>query len=571
ASWPPPSNVLKALEEFASSNSKPKTSAVDRVSWPPTDTPPISSISIFDGQILLAMPGLSLNTDQDPKEITSVELSGFEAQVDFRSWKDIFLGVKAAKANLYDRGSSYIEDAEIELRGRFKLQEFESNVFTITSKRLNSRGNFKTNIRTSKIINRNYIDSIDITIASDATANFSLLGSFLDIGGCTGDVSAKTTTKIEIPLRKDLKASLLVTGTGQSAGASLSGFNLYDSEADFTIDLDGMKFDEVRLKSKDSQFGKAKGRIGFNSKIDFDFSGKPKNLPFDMLLGVFNVPFNVVNFGLTSENLSIKGLGKPFSMNVAATSILDDFDTPATPYSHDLIPDSPVCKVNLNMDINKAGIKFEKNDGGCKRRTDHSYDGLPLNIFGHTAFNNKSGMNLNIESTNYKTLAPLSFFSQLDLTGTGSLKAIIHGPYDNIKVELDMRGGPTSIAEIPLRSVDFLGQVNSQEFLWSQVLAKTESGGQLASKGKISLNPSLDLDTDLNATQIDHVTMNKIFKKLIDKKSTLELVIDSMHSKIKGPLLNPLEYRGDVQLEASTIKDNDNMYASKFKGLIESE
>jgi hypothetical protein len=568
--WPPPQHVLDALKALTPPS---KSSSKESFQWPPSGDPPLASIILRNANLRLTFDGVSINSDQDPNEQTSVSTAGADVFIDCDSWSDIRIRSVIRKLSLFDRGRSYLEDALVQLDGRFNGDGFTSSKMTVESNRLTTEGDVSFKIIRDK--DKTKMTSIDAIISQKTTADFSLLGSFLDLGSTFGKISADSKINLSIPLQDNRKVSISVSGSGRSNGAVLDGFHMFDSEADFVIDLDGIDFKEVRIKSRTENFGKARGKLQFNNKLEYKFLAEPKNLPFDALLGVFNVPFDTLNFKVSSENLEILGTGTPFNMSVKADSNLNDFTTPTISYDHSKVPSSPTCKIKFDLRIDSSKIAYDGTGGICIASDVDNVE-LPLRFIGETTFNEKTGMDLSILSPVGFSPAPLSYFAQARLGGSGSHKTRIHGPYSTIQIDSNFVVANFSVEQILLGELSATTKVVDGKLLWVDTHIVTPDGGTVHSpSGSIKFNPDPLMEAKLVAKDVNPTLVKSILNiNQRNKKylfNGLQFGITSFDADLVGPLMRPLFYEGKVNFSFVDIRDDVQEFASLFAGQLDSQ
>lgn len=568
AFWPPPEKVLTALKAFEPQGRE--TNQESPAQWPPKPSPPFSSMSIHNAAIKVTLPGLSLNSDQELTEETTISTEGVSLLIDFNGWRDIKVNADIKKFSVWDRGRSYFEDATLQLDGALRGDTFRSSSMKLTSPRLTTEGDIKLAIQTNG--RSRIIDSITFHATQNSDLDFSLIGSTLDLGSTFGSVSGHTQTQIDIPIATGGEPKLLVKGLVQSRGAVFSAFHLYDSEADLEIDLSSITFKEVRIKSGSKSFGKGQGKLHLDKELNFEFSAKPDKLPFDMLLGVFNVPFDVVNFGLTSQNLELSGKGDPFAMKVTADGILSDFNTPNIKYDHKKFPKSPVCDIHFDLKIDQKKLSYDGTGGKCRGGEDEDKTSFPLEFAGVTTFDEREGMDLMIASPLEFNPAGLSYFSQTPLEGIGSLATRIHGPYDRIVVDTTVSLQSTKIANVPVDALSVDTSIADGAITWKNLIIAPAGSGPLVSKsGSIAFDDNLSMKADIQGSQLNRDFMLPMMKALTgNEDSSLEFNLESLEARLEGPLLKPFTYRGTIAIDATKVKDDVNLYASRIHAKIES-
>ncbi len=566
ATWPPPPELLAALKALEPKTPNQKETPA---AWPPKQDPPLSSLTIHNAALRLKFDGVAINAEQDPKEITSITTEGMELQIDFRGWREIKISTSIDKLNLADRSMSYFEDANLSLSGTLRSGKFTSNQFSIKSPRIASDGSLDIGLETEGP--QHYISNVRIGGDVEARADFSVLGSFIDLAGTRGMLRGKTRYDIKIPVLEDKAATLDIKGTATSENAAIYDFNLYQSEADFSIDMDGMIFNDIRIKSQGKVFSKGKGKLLFNSELGYDFHLKPEGLPLDMLLGIFNVSFDFLNLKMNSEDLSIQGRGDPFRMTVTADTSLRDINLPNIIYDHSKFPQPPQCKLNLNLAIDSKEIKFDGTQGSCRTGESGGDVSFPLNISGITIFNDKRGMDLSFSSPRDFNPAVLNYFSQTDLSGSGIMSTRVHGSYSDIKINTDINIDNFMLGSVQLGKFSAFTKVDGSELSWQNLSLLPHSGGILSSpNGTLQLDDTLKMKADLHAADIDKTIVEGVIKEYAGPKSKLQFQLKRLEAKFDGDIRKPLLNHGDTKFEINSILQNEQEYASSLSATLRS-
>jgi autotransporter translocation and assembly factor TamB len=579
ANWPPPDNFLMAFEKLT--GERQKTDISGKLVWPPQGLPPVANLRLHNAQLHVAISGLSINVLQDPNEVTYVDVAGLNGDVDFRSWKDAIVNVDAAMFNLSDRSLTYIEDAKVELRGRLKGYDFTASHFSIDSKRVRSQGDLVLEFETKRQGPLSLLTGLVLKSTQNTDGDFSILGSFLDLPGTYGAISAHSETRLEIPLlaedpaasrkngeeKKKAKSGELssavkleVKVSGKSHSAALDQFNFYDSEAEMTIDLNGITFHDVRIMSREKSYGRAKGTLAFNEAVDYDFTGQLFELPMSMLLGVFNVGFDALDLGLSSDKVTLKGKGDPFHMSVSGQTTLSQIVAPTLHYNHDLFPVAPSCRTQLALAIDKSGINFESTDGVCGILLDKQLQArAPLNFSGTTTFNDKTGLDLRIRLGQISNLDFLNYFTQQPLTGTGDVDVHVKGPYSRVNVGIQSKLSNVQMDQWGLGEVKFLGDMSSTQLTIKELTA-VRDGGRLQGLGHIKFDDQIFSELKVEAADLPSDFLEGLIASFSDHSHGLTGAIKNLRADVKGPLLQPFQYRGDLSIQITNGKTMEQSY-----------
>jgi TamB, inner membrane protein subunit of TAM complex len=563
--WPPPPEFMIALKGLGGQSDK--VSDAPPI-WPPSIPPPLSSLTISNGSINASFPGLSINSNQDPHEVTRVAAEGLNLEMKIHDWKSFTFDLNSSQTSITDLTSSYIENGDFKMRGEMVGNSFNTRIFDLKSSRINFTG--KTGIEIIRKTDSNIISDIGINIlAEDLRADLSVVGSFLDLPGCRGTITGQATTTLKIPVTSKSPLSYSTIGKVKSADARFFDFRLYESEAELDVDLDKIQFKNTKIMLGDQSVAKGNGYILFDKAVTYDFTLAPEGLPFKDLLGIFNVDFDVVNFNLTSPSLRISGIGDPFLMSVVSAASLGHFTTPSLNYDHSRHSESPQCDLDLDLRVNSKELSIVNGAGLCHIVGRDTRPGkFSLALSGFAGFDTKKGMNINLASDAFNP-APLTYFSQASLEGTGTMSTVISGPYDNVKVDINTALSETIIGSTPVGSVKASLRIDGEQVTWNKFDILTYNGGTLTSgQGRIQLNDNLDSDFTLSGNGLDHGIVGSAIRDITDGTSSVEFALKHIEGKLNGPLMTPLRWQGNLDVEVEAARDHDYSYAQLIKGTI---
>jgi hypothetical protein len=284
--------------------------------WPPQMPPPLSAIRVSNARASADFAGLSINTNSAKDELTRIAVDGFDLDVELHDWKSFTVDLNSNKTFITDSTSSYLEGGTVKIRGEMRGDKFRARKIDIQSPRLSMQGSSEIRVETKK--KSNIIEKISVALdASNIDADLSVVGSFLDIPGNRGRVDGRAGFTLGIPLDERSPAQFEARGRIKSHDARFYDFRLYDTESDFKVDLDSFELMNTRIMLGEEVVAKGGGTIAFDKAVTFKFNLSPDKLPFSNLLGIFNVDTDVVDFNLTSPQLSISGTGDPFNMHVS--------------------------------------------------------------------------------------------------------------------------------------------------------------------------------------------------------------------------------------------------------------
>ncbi len=565
-SWPPPKEFVDALRAI---EPKPHQNTTKNPTWPPSQPPPLSGLRFSNATITGTIPGLSLNTNQNPNEYTKITTDGLNANIEIHDWKSFSLDVNSGHTFITDSTSSYLEDGDLKIRAEMRGNQLNVRKLELRSPRLNLDGTSEISIKTAKKTNE--IESLLVAIDARALeADLSIVGSFLDITGNRGKISGSAQTNLKIPITSRDPLKFKTQGHIKSHDARFYDFRLYETDTDFSVDLKKFELSNTKIMLGNKIVAKGSGEIAFDKTISYGFDLAPQELPFYDLLGIFNVDFDVLNFKLSSSSLKLNGTGDPFKMSVTSNAALTNFETPTTDYDHSRHAEQPQCDMELALNVNSSGLDITKGTGWCHiKGTDSTPGKFPLNVGGRTAFNTAAGIDLTLKSDAFNP-APLAYFSQMSMHGLGNLTTRIHGPYDGVKVDIKTKISDTILGSTPIGDINADFTIDSDKVHWRDIDIQTPSGGNIKSpKGSIMLDENMTIDFSASAASIDHGIIKSAMGDLTQNKSDLEFVLSIIDAKLKGPILSPLRWQGMAKIKIDSLRDSQNYFAKSLSGTIE--
>lgn len=564
ATWPLPPDFLAAFK--ALQPAEPKT--ISQFEWPPPFPPPFASVKVSNASIMAQLDGLSINSNQDPKEITRISAEGLSLNAEFVDWRSFKIDVNSTNTSVTDRTSSYIENGRLNLRAEMRGKNFVGKKIEITSPRIKFFGKSNLEIKTKK--NSNLVESINTTIVGEnIDGDMSILGSFLDLPGSRGEFKASTKTLLNIPIASKNPVGFTTTGSIASKDARFFGFRLYETESDFEIDQNKFKLINTELKIGETTVAKGGGYINFDKSVSYDFNLKPNNLPFRNLMDLFNVDVDVVNFELTSPEFKISGTSSPFKMDIKSDATLTNFSTPSAEYDHSRYPVPPSCQLNLNMEVNSSSLFFRNTVGHCYTADVSGQLGrFPLSISGFATFEQSTGMDISLNSPQFNLL-PMSYFAQAKLAGKGTFESRMYGPYSGVKVVTTLDIKDVGIGTNQLAAMKVSTEVANGKLTWKDVALITRPGGLIESpQGSLTFNEHLDLDLYLTAKMVDHATVATFMRDVTDGQIQFEMAVNSLSAKLQGPAKLPLTWKGQLDVDAENIRLDSGVLAKSIKGSI---
>lgn len=446
--WPLSPKLSEYLQQRKMDDGKKDKS--EKILWPPSFELPVSKIKIFNSTFDLKFVGLDLTPKQDAEETTGLTLQKTNVDISIDGWQSINVGIDSNDASLWDSGRSFLEHSKVKTSFGLRGNRIFSDTLEVSDSRIASSGNFSGELKKKG----RFLEKIEFEVNSNFFAQATLFASFLDMDNSQGDLSGKVGVSLGFDLAENQKVDYRVKVDATSRGAVFAGFQLLDSSAQLVIDSKKVEFTNVDVKSGDKSFGKGKGSISFSEGIPFDFRLGLNKIPLGVLLGIFNVPFGLLQLNLSSESVRLEGKSEPFDMKVTALAKLDEISFKEPPRPDSAFPYSPQCTVSLGLQIGSKGIDYSGKNGQCGMQSPGvATDTSSLNFSGKTTFDDRIGMDLSFTSDKFD-LSLLSSFTQLPLSGKGSIKTRIYGPYSGVKVENIFRFGEFKLGEAGYSAIE---------------------------------------------------------------------------------------------------------------------
>ncbi len=554
--------------------------------WPPDFPLPIERIvtlnSSLDVHVPAAKPG-------DPDEI-HLQANGLNLDFEFDNWQSMEANLEINSLNFFVWNRHLVKDASLNTEIELYRNEILTNHLELASQTLNFSGKMKVlldilkekskDIKARKLV-RNLLHGVKLDLTADVkNSDLSVLGSFLDIGETGGLVEGQTTVKVDIPIQNPgHEVTWSVNGKGKSHNAQLYGFLLYDSDTTFEVDANEIRFPEITVRKDDHVFGKGRGKVGFDANVPFDFTAAPEGLPLTTLLTALKVPnFTVLDGSIVSPALRVHGAGTPFRLDVAGIANLENVSVPIITYDQSKFPTQPACQLEVKLWADDSKLDFANSHGFCTL----SKDGLPpikdalelpagasaLKLAGYTSFNAKKGMDLQIDAPNLQAKFG-EHFAQIALEGDAQVRTRVHGPYNDIKVTNTFTGKNLGAAGIPLGEasgeVTVLAGKPKVEVHFNHVqMAPEKDAVATIEKGFLRLDDEYSFEADISGKNLSGAVMNQI-GKAADPNIDLQFLLRSLKASIKGPLLYPFAYQGEITADAQEFRFNGQQYFSRLQ------
>lgn len=583
-SWPPP----WGFPGFIKSQGPASLGPEPPLQWPlfgdlPVDRVVLENASIFaDLQSFDGVPyagkWLSISSEGSDLDISLDGLDDVEAQV------------AVASLNIALGANSIVENATLESAIELKKGKLSSSIFNFQAERLKlEQANLVGEVLTHGRDRR--LDGFKLAIGGKAQSNLSLLGSILDLGNTSGLAHGDLRAELSIPIGADsligpdLRYSL--EGNVKIEDGQLDEFRLYDSTASFRLNPDEITFPDIDLAIDGQSYGHLRGKIAFDDKVSFDFGGHPKALHLEDLLAIFNVDFRTFDFAMTSSDLSVKGTGDPLAIDIAATVLGQDINLPdhALTAADKTFASSPDCLIDLNLRVTSEEIDFTKTRANCYQQQEQHKDTEsrgpqnikpPLNAHGLTQLSADGEINTSQNKINLKIDIPefdaslAQYFAQQKLAGHGSGSVLIHGPFDDLDIDLRSSIREAAPLALPLGTIDSFLTIKSNQLVLHEATVIPSDGGQInLRKGSLSFD-NRQIAFEAAVESISSRFVGDILRALqVDPHFAVG--IDSLQAQLSGPLQHPLAWQGKASFTLANLSLDQELLLDKLKAHVVSD
>ncbi|MBF0440305.1 MAG: translocation/assembly module TamB domain-containing protein [Oligoflexales bacterium] len=563
------------------------------VYWPPSFDLPVNRIILINSTIDFNIP----NKDVNKPAYFTANLKGLNIDFKFRGWNNLYAELDIQSLDLITSGSHIIKKATLATKIRQNENLFQTEYFTLNSYNLNFSGSNNVNLLTSEAnttlphFSKKILEFIKIRsqIKLDSNSDLEVLGTYLDIKDTKGQVKGEATVTVSVPIsRKNKNVQWKVSGAGESLGAKLANFLLYDSNITFDINQEGMDFKTIKVKKGDKEYAKGYGRINFDNAVQYEFYASPKNLPLSTLLKALVRPdFELFEADLASANLKIWGKGFPFILKVTADSEMENITVPSLKIPIKRFNKSPSCNIKLNLTATENDLRFDGTRGQCissirmpaassqtspappKTRKDE-----PSEVFvdGPIFFDSKKGISLKITAKSVDATIG-SFYTQVLSSGSLSGNVLIQGPYSDIRLDSDFMSDNLKIENIPLGKIDgkFGWIISKDEIFLTGYTAIHPNGGRIhIPNAVITMHSPPELEIETRLTSVHEQYIASIFLSIFPKAG-LQFGVDDFYAKIKGPLLKPFAYNGKVNFNFTNGFIQDELLFTKLTGSLQAD
>ena len=564
--WPPPWD----FKGFIKSQGQGPT----ELTWPPAPIP-IDEIVLLNARFIGYFP---IKEEIPHKlEFISTTLEGLDLRVKLNQWKRVDLDFISAKSKIFYGNEQITQNARISAQITLEDNEISSEFMSIKSNNLDLKGKLKGKINSDRIDQK--VHSIELANFWHGEADLGILGTILEIPETQGKVAGNIRFDSLIAFSSDEESNTHISGEAKSQNSMIDGFQLYETRAKFTVQEDRIKFDQVEIVIAGKNYGKTKGYLGFGDKMPFSFDASLKDLPLNKLMSVFDVAFDSFNFDLSSDAIKITGKGKPFSMNVSAKTLIDQFEAGTLPKKRTFRPKSPACLLNLDLQISAKGMQVKDNKGRCYPDSRTVYKGsdllaeeLPaknsIELGGIFYFNDEKGMNLKIASEDF-SLDLASYFGQIPMSGRTQVETKIRGPYNNILISNVFDGSQVDILNIPFGNVSGQVVVKKDNILsWTQLAISPSSGGQvLLPSGGIDIKSLSLFPSKIRGVNISPLVI-KPFLQTITPNTAVDFSLKSLKGSWEGPLSQPALANIDMEFDLTDLEWQKETIADRLQGRL---
>jgi len=558
--WPPPAGFPGFARKTVTAAATPEKAT----SWPPDFAVPLEFVKLRNARFWFEE---RLRADIVPISPDVLTISGeaINLELEIDDWDDMQLRFDAGAINSTRGPAWLIEEANIRASASLSGRQLTATSLSVNAERLKLEGSLVATM--NQLVPATGIDSIDLRADAKVDGDFSMLGSILDIPDTSGRTQATASVTAQLPVASDNPATFGVNVEGQVDGARLGGIKLHNSRAKLHIDADRIDFKDIEIVVGDEVYGRGMGELKLNSEIDFDFTTTTKNLRLMDLLSTFDVDFDVCDAGLTSPAVRVRGKGDPFVMQVDATVALEDVQLPSVTMDQTKFKRSPTCLLDLRLAITSraldpggsggqcftaAGANTEVRSGNTEAPGDASAVSR-VDVGGIVHFNAERGLDLAINLPRLDAGLG-NWFAQVPLAGLGSANVRIHGPYDRVLIDVNAKLDQASVLAIPLGLIESKLRVEKKDVTWTGLQIVTPEGATISSSsGTLKVGDDLMIDSRLTLGGLSDEWVAAAVRR-VAPDVPLAFGIPAAEFDIKGPLLRPLAWTGNMKIEATVAR-----------------
>lgn len=597
-SYPFPASFKGVLKYQDNDSKKSKNSS--EIRWPPKWDIPIDNIVLTNSKINFVLGDLA----GDGTRPLALRFEGLNLDLTHDGWHELKADVEVNSFDCYVFDAHLIKSAHLLTEVKADTQTIKTEYLELQSNDLNFTGmtsltlnyrNFKMN-QFDTVHNRSIMDSLTIVSELDVTdSNINILGRYLELEDTEGLVKGKLKLDAFFPIQSDRKVSFNIKGKGYSKGAKLYGFRLLDSSLEYQIDSDKIAFKNVKVKKDNRQYGTGSGSIYFDRPYNFTFRFKPNKLPLRMLMHILEIDgFEAVDAIITSSNIAVSGQVLPFRVKVSGPTFFNDLWLPIIDFDEKTYKKRSSCYLDVNLSFDSKKVDFIDNAGYCFGEREPKSIVKPkdalkdtqwleedlaveerqnlskLKLLGAIYFDPLKGMALDIEFSSFDARL-LRYISQTEISGNIDLTLSIYGPFEDIG--LDFKGDFTDffVRKIKLGRVQGNVSIPTAKGLmkFNQIKISPERKMNISlSNGILRYNDDYDFSGNITATRIYSDFVQQIFLSFFPD-IRLKFAVANLAGKIRGKLLFPFSYKGNLNIEFVDGRFGKESIFSHIKGVVE--
>lgn len=538
--------------------------------WPPDFQVPVRKIILRNAYVSLYQLGELRPVPLLPESFLfrgeSIDLA-----LTIQGWDSADVSLSAADVVLRAGGTSYLAGARMVADATYNTNTVDVKISQLESSGLSGDGSVRINF--DQLMPQANLRTVSGEATLKVAGDIALVGSILDIPETFGPAKATVVTKFSIPLANGAGSpEFSVVADAESSGAVFGGFKLHNFKSRLDIGADRINFEDVQLIIGSNRYGTGRGVLRLDGPGRYSFQIRPDGLPLGKLLDVFNVSFDAFDLDMTAPDLDLSGTSTPFKMKASAAVAVKNVTVPGMPENRSAFPESPICDLNLRLDIDSDRIVFDGTGGQCNS----SGSATSLNLSGPITFDDKSGINFLVEAKQADARVA-EYFAQIPVRGTGAFSARIHGPYDHVVVSGDAKFTDFKIGKMNLGRVSTNWSVDGKMVGWENLRIVPEEGSDLIlEKGSLDVGHDMLIKSKIQAANVPPELVNG-FLLTANVGNPIAFGIESVQGSINGKLDAPLwwdidatialfdiNYDGHRMADHATAKINSNAEGWRF-------
>lgn len=535
---------LKTILETISKN----LSKIPKSKTPNKSSPLFTKIELVESMI-------QFSTDTPYKnELLDFDLNIDFVKLNFGALDKIGISTRTI-FNMSSISKSFFSNAELTLLANYSKERTSIDNLSIISEKNKIISGGSINFKNEKTPLTIELDSNLIKV------DFSLLGTFLNIENTYGNLTGKAKSIFKVPNDTKDELSMSITAHANITNAAIYNYKIEECETIAHIDLNGINFEKIILKTSNYTLGSAAGNLLFDDKINFDFELEPEFLPISEILNVVGIDSDIaVDAILSQGSLNIRGAGEPFLLEISGNSNLSLNLGKATA-ENKIKHETPKYRLNADIQIDTNSMRFGETSILSNSQTNPKQNILKVN--GKINFDSRTNLNLDITTKELD----LSFFESLTGFGIrGSLDSQIriNQPASNFSAH-----GSYKIANYAGLGL-FFDSIEGDLVVDSKKMQLNKLRILYGKTGRFSFhNVLLDFRKSTLQVQGKAEDVNKfIINKSLDTQ--LVLNIPKAEFNLKIPINTPQKTTGDFDINLTKIVFKEKVYADQLsiQGLI---